>query len=75
MGQDPSDEEIFEMIAAVDEDGSNEIGAFAAAGRTACVWLTQRRAPKRADFPEFCKVIKMRKANESNDGESDTCTP
>ena len=29
MGQDPSDEEIFDMIAAVDEDGSNEIGARA----------------------------------------------
>ena len=25
MGQDPSDEEIFDMIAAVDDDGSNEI--------------------------------------------------
>ena len=25
MGQDPSDDEIFEMIAQVDDDGSNEI--------------------------------------------------
>ena len=25
MGQDPSDEEIFQMIADVDDDGSNEI--------------------------------------------------
>ena len=25
MGQDPSDEELFDMIAAVDEDGSGEI--------------------------------------------------
>lgn len=28
MGQDPSDEEIFDMIAAVDDDGSNEIGSL-----------------------------------------------
>ena len=27
MGQDPSDEELFDMIAAVDDDGSAEIGA------------------------------------------------
>ena len=26
MGQDPTEEEIFEMIAEVDADGSNEIG-------------------------------------------------
>jgi hypothetical protein len=26
MGQDPSDEDLFDMIAAVDEDGSGEIG-------------------------------------------------
>jgi hypothetical protein len=26
MGQDPSDEELFDMIAAVDDDGSAEIG-------------------------------------------------
>ena len=25
MGQDPTDEEIFQMIADVDDDGSNEI--------------------------------------------------
>ena len=25
MGQDPSDEELFDMIAAVDDDGSGEI--------------------------------------------------
>ena len=29
MGQDPSDEELFDMIAAVDDDGSAEIGAHA----------------------------------------------
>jgi len=28
LGQDPTDEEIFDMIAAVDEDGSNEIGVL-----------------------------------------------
>ena len=27
MGQDPTDEELFDMIAAVDDDGSAEIGA------------------------------------------------
>ena len=28
LGPDPTDEEIFDMIAAVDEDGSNEIGVL-----------------------------------------------
>ena len=27
MGQDPTDEELFDMIAEVDSDGSGEIGA------------------------------------------------
>ena len=31
MGQDPSDEELFDMIAAVDDDGSAEIGTPCAA--------------------------------------------
>ena len=26
MGQDPTDEELFDMIAEVDSDGSGEIG-------------------------------------------------
>eukprot|EP00965_Chrysotila_dentata_P255951 6212389-Pleurochrysis_carterae.AAC.2 len=30
MGQDPTDEELFDMIAEVDADGSGEIGAVAA---------------------------------------------
>ena len=30
MGQDPSDEELFDMIAEVDSDGSGEIGVSCA---------------------------------------------
>jgi len=32
MGQDPTDEELFDMIAEVDSDGSGEIGTFAEIG-------------------------------------------
>jgi calmodulin len=33
MGQEPTDEELFDMIAEVDGDGSGEIGASARAAR------------------------------------------
>ena len=43
MGQDPSDEELFDMIAAVDEDGSGEIdfGEF-------CMVIANQKAAARA---------------------------
>ena len=80
MGQEPTDEELFDMIAEVDSDGSGEIGAPPdSAGKGRCLTSPRLRL---ADFSEFLKVISSQKTKTAGmDDESDTgaagphCTP
>ena len=59
MGQEPTDEELFDMIAEVDSDGSGEIGAPPdSAGKGRCLTSPRLRL---ADFSEFLKVISSQK--------------
>ena len=71
MGQDPTDEELFDMIAEVDSDGSGEIGALMRQRwRGRCLTSPCLRS---ADFSEFLKVISSQKTKTAGmDDESDT---
>lgn len=74
MGQDPTDEELFDMIAEVDADGSGEIGE-----RPVGMTLPPLPPPPpspisiSSDFSEFLRVIVAQKAKiAGQDDESDT---
>ena len=71
MGHEPTDEELFDMIAEVDSDGSGEIGAPPdSAGKGRCLNSSRLRL---ADFSEFLKVISSQKTKTAGmDDESDT---
>ena len=71
MGQEPTDEELFDMIAEVDSDGSGEIGAPPdSAGKGRCLTSPRLRLADFSEFRPFIHVHRVQIATISHHGGS-----